>query len=222
MSADSGETRKARIAVVDYGMGNLRSVEKALEHLGANVSVTSDPSAIASAAGILLPGVGALGDAARELDSRGLSGPVRERAVEATEGGRPFLGVCVGLQLLMTEGEEGPDVRALNVIPGGVPRLRLPRGMKVPHMGWNQLEIARPHLPFFGGVQPGAHVYFVHSYHCVPEDASLVAATADYGGPVTAVVAKGNLVATQFHPEKSQRVGMRMLENFVRLVAGQA
>lgn len=216
MSGSSGQ-----IAVVDYGMGNLQSVRKALEHLAIPVVVTHDPAVIDRAAGVILPGVGAFGDAMREMGARGIVDVVRRRGREAAEGGRLFLGICLGMQVLVDDGEEDPGVAGLGIIAGKCPRLRRP-GMKIPHMGWNALALASPDNPLFEGLPANPYVYFVHSYEVVPHDAAVVAATADYAGPIVASLWKANLFATQFHPEKSQQVGLRMLESFGRLVAAGA
>lgn len=210
------------IAVVDYGMGNLRSVEKALASLGCRVDVTRDAAAIAGAEAVLLPGVGAFGDAMRGLDQRGLTAVVRQRAEEAADGGRPFLGICLGMQVLVGEGEEDPGVAGLGVIAGTCPRLRpTSHEYKVPHMGWNSLCLsAGDGEALFSGIADGSYVYFVHSYHVCPADRSVLAAQTDYGQPVCAALARGRLFATQFHPEKSQAVGLRILANFAR-IAGE-
>jgi len=207
------------IAIVDYGMGNLRSVEKALASLGCPVEVTRDAAVLDRAEALLLPGVGAFGDAMRELDQRGLADIVRRRAEEAAGGGRPFLGICLGMQVLVGDGEEDPGVPGLGVIAGRCPRLR-PTGheYKVPHMGWNGLSLhAGDGEALFSGIAEGSFVYFVHSYHVCPTDSGVVAAETDYGQPVCAALARGRLFATQFHPEKSQAVGLRILANFARL-----
>jgi len=208
------------IAVVDYGVGNLRSAAKAIERAAAElgspieVRVTGELAAIDAADAVVLPGVGAFGACMQSLDRAGLTGPIRR----AIAGGKPFLGICVGMQLLFEESEEFGPVAGLGVLPGKVVRFRSP-GLKVPHIGWNSLRLARP-TPVLDGIDEGTFVYFVHSYYPVPGDPSLVAATAEYGGEeFTAAVARDNLFATQFHPEKSQRVGLRLLRNFVRASA---
>jgi glutamine amidotransferase len=209
------------IALIDYGMGNLRSVEKALEAVGAQVTVTSDPAVVAASDGVLLPGVGAFGDAMRELDARGLVEITRQRAHEARSGGRPFLGICLGMQVLVEGGEEDPGVPGLGIFKGSCPRLDVP-GLKVPHMGWNTLLWSQRANPLFDGLPDPSDVYFVHSFHVVPADPSIIAARVDYGGLVAASLRQANLFATQFHPEKSQRIGLRILENFSRLVQSAA
>jgi glutamine amidotransferase len=205
------------IAIVDYGMGNLRSVQKGFARVGHAASITGDPDEVAAADKVVLPGVGAFGDAMRELLSRGLVTPLRETA----ESGKPFLGICLGLQLLFEVGYEGGRHEGLGILAGEVVRFELPPPFKVPHMGWNQLRIRRP-VPLLAGLDDGAYVYFVHSYYAVPRDSQVVAAEAVYGEPFAAVVRRDNIVATQFHPEKSQAVGLRMLENFAELPARSA
>ncbi len=206
-----------QIAIIDYGSGNLRSVAKALEHLSLDSVVTSDPAVIDAAPGVILPGVGAFGDAMTELTKRGIADVARARGVEASERGRPFLGVCVGMQILVDEGEEDPGVSGLGVVPGNCPRLSGGDGLKIPHMGWNCLR-TNPQCPLFQGIPDEPWVYFVHSYHVAPEDESCVAAWTEYGEKLAAVLHRGNLFATQFHPEKSQSTGLRLLANFGELV----
>jgi imidazole glycerol-phosphate synthase subunit HisH len=201
------------IAIVDYGMGNLRSVQKAFEHVGHSACVTDDPETIAAAPGVVLPGVGAFGACMTNLAGRGLVEPV----LSAIRSGRPFLGICLGMQLLFEESEEFGPVRGLGVFPGRIVRFAPDPERKVPHMGWNTLRIARP-APLLAGVDEGAYVYFVHSYYPVPADPTLVATATPYGPEFASSVARDNVFACQFHPEKSQRVGLRMLENFVGLV----
>jgi glutamine amidotransferase len=197
------------IAVIDYGMGNLRSVHKAIERVGLEARLTSDPAVVARADRIVLPGVGAFGDAAAHLREAGLDVALG-RALAA---GRPFLGICLGLQLLFTESEEGGAHQGLDVIPGRV--TRLPPLEKVPHMGWNQVEYRQEH-PLFAGIPDRSYFYFVHSYYVVPDDAAVQAAVTEYGIRFTCAVARDNLFATQFHPEKSSTLGLRMLDNFGR------
>ncbi|MDK2927230.1 MAG: imidazole glycerol-phosphate synthase subunit HisH [Bacillota bacterium] len=196
------------IAIVDYGMGNLGSVRYALQALGEEARVTADPAVIAAAPGVILPGVGAFGDAMAELRARGLVETVRQ----AAGSGRPFLGICLGMQLLFTAGEEGGYHEGLDILPGVVRRLR--GEVKIPHIGWNSLSFPRP-TPLFGGVAPGSFVYFVHSYVAVPQEEAVVAATCSYGEEFTAAVRRGNVWGTQFHPEKSSQVGLAVLRNFV-------
>jgi len=197
------------LTVVDYGMGNLHSVAKALEKAGATVTVSGDPRDVAHADRLVLPGVGAFADAKTELDRRDLTTPV----IDHIRAGRKFLGICLGLQLLFERSTEDGEHDGLGVLAGDVVRFDTP-GLKVPHIGWNTLEMT-PGVPLFGGVPNGSAAYFVHSYYVVPTDDAVVAARTDYGGPFVSAVATENVWATQFHPEKSQRVGLRMLENFV-------
>ena len=206
------------IAVVDYGMGNLRSVAKALERVGADVEVTPDPERIADADGVVLPGVGAFGKCMENLRAAGLEGAVRE----AAKSGKPFLGVCVGMQILFEESEEFGPIRGLGILPGRVKRF-VPRdsAQKVPHMGWNTLEV-KHRVPALRGVADGSYVYFVHSYYVETDDPGIVASTTPYGVNFASSVARGNLFATQFHPEKSQDVGLKMLQNFVGSAATEA
>ena len=206
------------IAVIDYGMGNLRSVAKALERVGADVEVTSDPDRIEDADGVVLPGVGAFGKCMENLRGAGLEGTVRAVA----KAGTPFLGICVGMQILFEESEEFGPVPGLGILPGRVKRF-VPRDatQKVPHMGWNTLEV-RHRVPVLRGVADGAYAYFVHSYYVETDDPSLVASTTPYGSSFASSVARENLFATQFHPEKSQAVGLKMLENFIESAGGAA
>ena len=205
------------IAVVDYGMGNLRSVEKAIARTGAAVRVTSDPRRILDARGVVLPGVGAFGACMDNLASRGLVDTVRT----VVASGKPFLGICLGLQLLFEESEEFGPIRGLGILPGRVVRFggRALDGLKIPQMGWNRLKIGRP-VAELGGIDDGAYVYFVHSYYVEPSDPDLIVATTDYGVEFAAAIAWKNVFACQFHPEKSQAVGLRLLENFAARVSG--
>jgi glutamine amidotransferase len=203
----------SRIAVVNYGMGNLRSVSQALRAVGADVRVCSAPAEVAGADGLVLPGVGALGDCVEALRASGFDRLVREWIAED----RPFLGVCLGLQALFEHSEEG-DVRGLGILPGRCVRFRLPPPFKVPHMGWNTVEFrANGGALVEGMAREGESFYFVHSYHAVPEDPELVMARSAYGGPFVAAVARGRCFATQFHPEKSQARGLRLYRNFAGL-----
>jgi glutamine amidotransferase len=203
------------IAVVDYGMGNLRSVQKALERMGAEAVVTSDSAgataALEAARGVVLPGVGAFGDAMDNLRARGLLAPIMRQV----ERGKPLLGICLGMQLLFEESQEMGRHQGLGLLPGRV--VRFPAGvLKVPHVGWNQLHA--PQGALLEGVAPGAYAYFVHSYYAVPEEPADVLATTEYGVEFSSVVGRGKIWGAQFHPEKSQDVGMRLLGNFSRLV----
>ncbi|HVA49904.1 MAG TPA: imidazole glycerol phosphate synthase subunit HisH [Pirellulales bacterium] len=203
------------IAIVDYGMGNLRSVQKGFEHVGHAATITSDPDAIRAASKVVLPGVGAFGDAMHELRRRELVEPVKQ----AIAAGKPFLGICLGLQLLFDVGHEGGRHEGLGVLAGEVARFDLPHEYKVPHMGWNQLEIVRP-APVLAGLASGAHVYFVHSFYVVPRDREIVAAETRYGAAFPSMVWRDNVFATQFHPEKSQADGLRILRNFAEFREG--
>ncbi|MEX0678146.1 MAG: imidazole glycerol phosphate synthase subunit HisH [Pirellulales bacterium] len=200
------------IAIIDYQMGNLRSVQKGFEKVGHRATITSDPDALAQADKVVLPGVGAFGDAMAELERRELVEPIRR----AVDSGKPFLGICLGLQLLFDVGYEHGTHKGLGILRGEVVRFDVPHGYKVPHMGWNQLAIRRP-APLLAGLADGVHCYFVHSYYVVPADANVVAAETDYPAPFCSVVWRDNLFATQFHPEKSQQHGLRMLANFAEL-----
>jgi glutamine amidotransferase len=199
-----------KLAVVDYGAGNLRSVAIALARLGFDPLVTSEPRAVHSADALIVPGVGAAADTMSNLAQRRLVEPIREYI----SSGRPFLGVCMGLQVLFSLSEEGGEHPCLDILPGRV--RRLPEGLKVPHMGWNTVRQRCPH-PIFDGIPDGAFFYFVHSYYANAEDPSLVVGDTDYGVTFPAVVAKDNIVATQFHPEKSAEPGLRLYENFLRM-----
>ena len=202
------------IAIVDYGMGNLRSVSKAFDLQGFAVTVTRDPKVISQASGLVLPGVGAFGDCVRNLDSYGLTAPIKDYI----DSGRPFLGICLGLQVLFEESEESPGAPGFGVFKGRV--VRFPdfkeERLKVPHMGWNQILIQKE-VPVLEGIPERSWFYFVHSYYPSPEDGSIVAVKADYGIEFTAAVSKGNVFASQFHPEKSSSLGLKILRNFAAL-----
>ena len=200
------------IAVIDYGMGNLRSVQKGFEKVGHEATITSDPAEVALADKVVLPGVGAFEDAMAELRQRDLIDPV----LAAIDSGRPFLGICLGLQLLFETSHEHGEHEGLGVLRGEVVRFELPREYSVPHMGWNQLSIAR-RAPILEGLDEGTYVYFVHSYYVVPRDAGVIATTTDYPEPFCSMIWRDNLFATQFHPEKSQADGLRILKNFAAL-----
>jgi glutamine amidotransferase len=199
-----------KLIVVDYGAGNLRSVAIALARLGFDPFITSEPEAVDNADIVILPGVGAAADTMSNLAQRRLVEPIREYIAS----GRPFLGICMGLQVLFSVSEEGGEHPCLDILPGRV--RRLPAGLKVPQMGWNRLRQRCSH-PIFDGVPDGAFFYFVHSYYADPEDPSIVIGETDYGVTFPAVVAKDNIVATQFHPEKSAESGLRLYENFLRM-----
>ncbi|HEX7251128.1 MAG TPA: imidazole glycerol phosphate synthase subunit HisH [Burkholderiales bacterium] len=202
-----------KIAVVDYGMGNIRSVSKALERVApqVEVAVTSDPERIRAADRVVVPGQGAMPDCMRQLSASG----AREAVIEAARE-RPFLGICIGMQMLFERGEEG-GAQGLGLLAGGVPRFPAARmaGLKVPHMGWNEVRQARPHA-LWAGIPSGERFYFVHSYYPAPADEAVVAATSEYGVAFTCAIARDNIFAVQFHPEKSQAAGLRLLANFVQ------
>ena len=210
--SENAQNGEPRIAIIDYGMGNLRSVQKAFEKVGHQAVVTNDPAVVAKAAKVVLPGVGAFEDAINELRRRDLVRPV----LAAIESGKPFLGICLGLQLLFDVSYENGRHEGLGVLRGEVLRFELPDEYSVPHMGWNQLDIEhRP--PVLAGIEPGTYVYFVHSYYVAPQDAAVVATTTDYGGPFCSMVWRDNVFASQFHPEKSQSEGLKILRNFAEL-----
>lgn len=207
------------IAIVDYGVGNLRSVEKALLKLGHPVSITSDPEVVAGAERVILPGVGAFGAAMAHLEGRvegrlPLSGAVRDAAAS----GKPFLGICVGMQLLFSRSEELGQHEGLGLVPGNVVRFdnQGDESLKIPHMGWNELSFPRQ-SPLFEGLEERVTVYFVHSFYCQPNDPSVTAATCRHGIEFCAALRQGNVYATQFHPEKSGAPGLRILDNFAKL-----
>lgn len=205
------------VAIVDYGVGNLRSAQKAFERLGQAAEVTSDADRIVGAPAVVLPGQGAFGTCMRNLESYGLV----EAVVAAARSGRPFLGICVGMQILFEESEEAPGVRGLGIFGGGLVRFPADRERKVPHMGWNQLRIAK-RTPVLAGVADGAYVYFVHSYHPRPTDPSIVATTTDYGVEFVSSIARDDVYAGVFHPEKSQQVGLQLIGNFIATMRGRA
>jgi imidazole glycerol-phosphate synthase subunit HisH len=209
-----------KVAIVDYGSGNLRSAAKAFERtaaedgISARVEVTSEPEAVAHADRVVLPGVGAFADCRRGLAAvPGLEAALREAAIARA---RPFLGICLGMQLMADRGREFETVAGLGWIAGEVVAIE-PRDatLKIPHMGWNEIEVRAPH-PLLAGLGPGAHAYFVHSYHFRLADPADLVAVTDYGGPLTAMIGHGNLAGTQFHPEKSQEAGLRLIGNFLR------
>lgn len=203
--------------IIDYRMGNLRSVQKALERLGADTRIVRDADDITDADRLILPGVGAFTDGMDQLRQAGFDDAIRQFITT----GRPFLGICLGMQLLFDSSEEDAPNQGLGILPGRVVRFQEDQGpdrprLKVPHMGWNQLDTRpMPDNPLFVGIEPGDHAYFVHGYYCVPDDNIIIAATCTYGQPFCAAARRDNIHATQFHPEKSQAVGLNILENFL-------
>jgi glutamine amidotransferase len=198
-----------QILIIDYGMANLRSVQKAFEKVGHEAVISGDPNRLAEADKIVLPGVGAFRDAIARLHEAGLTAPL----VEHLHAGKPFFGICLGLQLLFTTSHEDGQHSGLDYFPGEVVRFADVPGLKVPHMGWNQLRVRKP-APPLAELPAGSSVYFVHSYYVAPRDASLTATETDYPTPFTSAIWQDNVFATQFHPEKSQRVGLEMLRRF--------
>jgi glutamine amidotransferase len=199
------------IAIIDYGAGNIRSIEKALEHVGAAVQVTDDPSVVTRAQAVVLPGVGSGGAAMARMTQQGLDDSIRQ----STQQGKPFLGICLGMQLLADHHAEG-EVDGLGLFAGEV--RRIPHGPKIPHMGWNQVKPQHSGLAIFEGIQPDAYFYFAHSYYVEPQNRQGVAAVTDYGSPFCSVIVTERVWGTQFHPEKSGSVGLQLLKNFVRWV----
>lgn len=200
------------IAIIDYGAGNILSVQKALDYIICENTVTSDPAAILAADGAILPGVGSFGDAMNHMNERGLA----EAAKEFAASGKPFLGICLGLQVLFDSSEESEGVQGLSLLSGAVRRFPADMGLKIPHIGWNSIQY-NPDCPIFKGLPANPYVYFVHSYYLRAESADVVAATANYGIDFHAAAWRGNVFATQFHPEKSGSVGLQILRNFVDL-----
>ncbi|OMH40493.1 imidazole glycerol phosphate synthase subunit HisH [Desulfurobacterium indicum] len=201
------------IAVIDYGMGNLRSVSKAVEYVGGNVIITDNKEKIKDAEAIILPGVGAFRDAVKNLKERGLW----ETVTIEVKKGKPFLGICLGLHLLFEKGYEFGEEDGLGIIKGKVVRFDLPHDYKIPHMGWNQVSIKK-NSSFLERIKEGEFFYFVHSYYVKPEDKSVILTTTDYGIEFVSSIEKDNVIATQFHPEKSQKAGLKLLSNFLKLV----
>lgn len=202
------------ITIIDYGAGNLRSVANAIMRLGYKPYITSNPADVLKARVVILPGVGAAADTMANLKARGLIRAISQLIAED----RPFFGVCMGLQILLTGSEEGGWNECLNILPGQV--RKLPPGLKIPHMGWNQVKQRGSH-PIFGGIPDGTNFYFVHSYYATPDDESLVVSETEYGIAFCSAIARGNLVATQFHPEKSGEFGLKMYDNFIKLATAQ-
>lgn len=198
------------IAIIDYGMGNLRSVQKALERSGKKCLITQDPALLREALKIVLPGVGAMQPAMEKLTQLNLTSPIKD----AIQQGKPFLGICLGMQLLFEKSTEGGNVPGLGIFKGTVERFSK---LKVPHMGWNQIQFKKANCPLLKGIEDSASVYFCHSYFAVPEDSGLISTTTDYGVTFASSLWKNNVFAVQFHPEKSQSVGLRLLNNFAKL-----
>lgn len=204
------------IAIIDYGAGNIQSVRKAFEHIGCDCFVTRDGSAVLKADGAVLPGVGSFGDTADSLDSFGL----RDAVLEYIKTGKPFLGICLGLQLLFPGSEESPGAKGLGVFEGSITKIPAADGLKIPHMGWNSLDIQKG-SKLFRGIEGTPYVYFVHSYFLHANDRELVAATTRYGVTIDAAIEHENVFATQFHPEKSGETGLKMLKNFADTAEGK-
>ncbi|MCX5713754.1 MAG: imidazole glycerol phosphate synthase subunit HisH [Candidatus Omnitrophica bacterium] len=201
------------IAIIDYGMGNIHSVKKALESLGAKTQIAQKASDVASADKVVLPGVGAFDDAMLELEKKGLVAALREHI----KNKKVFLGICLGMQILLEESQEAKKAKGLGILEGRVKRFPDKSGLKVPHMGWNQLKIISKDCPLFKDVPDNSYVYFCHSYYPAPEDKSVIAATTEYGINFASIVWQENVYGVQFHPEKSQDVGIKILKNFVRM-----
>lgn len=199
------------LTIIDYGAGNLRSVQKACEAVGARAHITSDPKEILSSDHVILPGVGAFGDCMKSLSNSNMIATIEETIRQGT----PFLGICLGMQLLFSLSEESPGINGLNIFPGKIVRIPQKEGFKIPHMGWNSLDFTKE-SPIFHGLSEHPFVYFVHSYYMEPEDRSIIAATCDYCGALPVALSHGNVFATQFHPEKSGDVGLTILKNFTQ------
>jgi len=198
------------IVVVDYGMGNLKSVINAFSRLNADITISSDPDVVKDAPVVVLPGVGAFGICMENLEKRGLANAIKEHIRQ----GKRYFGICLGMQILFESGEEAPGIPGLGIMKGVVPRFG--GSMKVPHMGWNSVALKKE-SPMFNGIQSGDFFYFVHSYYCVPADPAVIATTTDYGGAFASSIETGNVFACQFHPEKSQAVGLKLLQNFLHI-----
>jgi glutamine amidotransferase len=201
------------IGIVDYDIGNLRSVQKAFQHEGGEAVFVRTPEEIRRVDALVLPGVGAFGDCVRCLEASGM----RDEVVAWAKSGRPFFGICVGFQMLFDSSEEAPGQPGLGIFQGAVRKFSGGAGLKIPQIGWNTVTVYRPDSPLLAGVSSGDFVYFVHSYYVAPRDASLIALETTYGETFAAAIVQGNLIATQFHPEKSQRAGLRLVRNFIEL-----
>jgi len=200
------------IAIIDYGMGNIRSVSKAFETAGAEISVTQNPEEIIKARAIVLPGVGAFKDCMENLSELGLLQVIKEEILS----GKPYFGICLGLQILFTESEEFGLCKGLDILKGRVVRFNLPQNYKIPHMGWNSVKFKKKNK-IFEEIPDNSYFYFVHSYYVIPEDSKGVAGVTDYGVEFTSMMIQENIFATQFHPEKSQKIGLKLIRNFVKL-----
>jgi glutamine amidotransferase len=203
------------IGIVDYDIGNLRSVQKAFQHCGGEAVFVRTPEEIAKCDALVLPGVGAFGDCVRCLAKSGMWDDV----VAWAKSERPFFGICVGFQMLFDSSEEAPGEKGLGIFAGEVKKFSDKHGLKIPQIGWNNVTLRQPDAPLLAGISTGEFVYFVHSYYAAPKDSSIIALESTYGDDFTAAIARGNLIATQFHPEKSQRAGLQMIKNFVELAA---
>jgi glutamine amidotransferase len=201
------------IGIVDYGIGNLRSVQKAFQHVGGEAVFVHTPEEIARVDALVLPGVGNFGDCVRSLAKSGMW----EATLNWAKSDRPFFGICVGYQMLFDTSEEAPGEKGLGFFAGEVRKFSDKHGLKIPQIGWNTVTVKQPNAPLLAGISEGDFVYFVHSYYAAPKDASVIALETTYGDTFAAAVARGNVLATQFHPEKSQRAGLQMLRNFVAL-----
>jgi glutamine amidotransferase len=201
------------IAIIDYGMGNIHSVNKALQFFGAKTIITNKPEDIQSAEKAVLPGVGAFDDAILELKQQGLINTIKEYLLSR----RPFLGICLGMQLLFEESQEGAKTKGLGILKGKVKRFEEKKGIKIPHMGWNQLKNVKNKCPLLNNIPDDPYVYFCHSYYPQAKDKNVIAATTDYGLEFTSIVWQDNIYGVQFHPEKSQKTGLKMIDNFVNL-----
>lgn len=203
------------ISIIDYGAGNIQSVKKALKHIGCETIITRDTDIILNSDGAVLPGVGSFGDAVNTMDSYGITNTV----LKYIESGKPFLGICLGLQLLFPKSEESPNAKGLSVFDGSITKIPSGAGLKIPHIGWNSLSIKKKE-GIFKGIEDNPYVYFVHSYYLKAKDSSIVSAQTQYGVTIDAAIEKGNVIATQFHPEKSGETGLKILKNFADIVKG--
>lgn len=203
------------IAIIDYGAGNIQSVSKALAHIGCEAFITRDKDKILNADGAVLPGVGSFGDTMDTMIEYG----IKDTVIEYTKSGKPFLGICLGLQLLFPKSEESPDAEGLGIFDGSITKIPSGEGLKIPHIGWNSLDIKK-NDGLFKGIGKNPYVYFVHSYFLNASDKSIVSAQTEYGVTIDAAVEKGNIFATQFHPEKSGETGLKILRNFADIVNG--